>query len=96
MSARDDLADLLEVADANTWDKTTPVPNWCRIADAVISAGWRDTSAVRRLHYPVEIEPSDTICGECSYRLPNGTFFGEIVDYPCPTLQALETDNERA
>ena len=45
--------------------------------------------AVRELHYPVEIEPSDTICGECSYQLPNGRYFGEVVEYPCPTICAL-------
>ncbi len=41
MSASDDLADLLEEADANTWDKTSPVPSWWKIADAVIAAGWQ-------------------------------------------------------
>lgn len=51
--------------------------------------------AVRNLHTPVEIEQSDTICGECSWRLPNGKFFGKVVEYPCPTLDALdESPNE--
>ena len=45
--------------------------------------------AVRELHYPVEIEPSDTICGECSYQLPNGRYLGKVVEYPCPTISAL-------
>ena len=45
--------------------------------------------AVRELHYPVEIEPSDTICGECSYQLPSGSYFGKVVEYPCPTISAL-------
>ena len=45
--------------------------------------------AVRELHYPVEIEPSDTICGECSYQLPNGRYLGKVVEYPCPTIRAL-------
>lgn len=44
---------------------------------------------VRSLHYPVEVEPSDTICGECSNRLPNGHYL-PVVDYPCPTLDALD------
>lgn len=44
---------------------------------------------VRELHAPVEIEPSDTICRECSYQLPNGKYFGKLVEYPCPTIQAL-------
>ena len=46
--------------------------------------------AARELHYPVEVEPSDTICGECSYQLPSGSYFGEVVEYPCPTIHALE------
>lgn len=45
--------------------------------------------AVRKLHAPVEIEPSDTICGECSWQLPNGRYFGKVVEFPCPTLDAL-------
>src|SRR5699024_11307185 len=32
---------------------------------------------VRALHRPVEIEPSETICGHCSSRLPNGRCFGK-------------------
>lgn len=44
---------------------------------------------VKAIHFPVEIEPSETICHECSYRLPNGQFFGKIVEYPCPTIRAL-------
>ena len=43
----------------------------------------------REMHYPVEIEPSDTICGECSYQLPNGRYLGKVVEYPCPTIRAL-------
>lgn len=45
---------------------------------------------VRDAHVAVEIEPSDTICKECSFRLPTGRYFGKIVEYPCPTIQALE------
>ncbi|MFF0816608.1 hypothetical protein ACFYVR_15875 [Rhodococcus sp. NPDC003318] len=45
---------------------------------------------VRALHRPVEVEPSDTICGECSYRLSNGRYFGKVEDYPCPTIRALD------
>ena len=51
--------------------------------------------AVRSLHYPVEIEPSDTICGECSYQLPNGRYLGKVVEYPCPTIHALEVGDSR-
>ena len=49
---------------------------------AQLDAAWE-------LHYPVEIEPSDTICGECSYQLPSGNYFGKVVEYPCPTICAL-------
>ena len=45
--------------------------------------------AVRALHRPVDIEPSDTICAECSWQLPNGRYFGHVVEYPCPTMIAL-------
>jgi len=47
---------------------------------------------IRDLHAPVEIEPSDTICGECSWQLPNGRWFGKVVEYPCPTLLALDDE----
>lgn len=45
--------------------------------------------AVRSLHQPVEVEPSETICRECSYQLPNGRFLGKVEEYPCPTRRAL-------
>lgn len=41
------------------------------------------------LHRPLQIEPSETICAECSFRLPNGRFFGKVVEYPCATKLAL-------
>ena len=44
---------------------------------------------VRALHHPVEIEPSETICGECSYRMPNGRYL-PVVEHPCPTIDALD------
>jgi hypothetical protein len=47
---------------------------------------------VRAIHQPVEIEPSETICGECSFRIPNGRYFGKVVEWPCPTLIALDDD----
>lgn len=43
----------------------------------------------RLLHRPVEIEPSSTICGECSHRMPNGRYM-PVVEYPCPTRAALD------
>ena len=44
---------------------------------------------VRALHRPVDIEPSDTVCGECSYRMPNGRYL-PVVEHPCPTIDALD------
>ncbi|PRI11901.1 hypothetical protein [Leucobacter massiliensis] len=46
--------------------------------------------AVTALHQPVEIEPSDTICRECSFQLPNGRYFGMLTEWPCPTIHAVE------
>ena len=46
--------------------------------------------AVLDLHQPAEVEPSETICGECSNALPNGRFL-PIAEYPCPTVQAIQT-----
>ena len=45
--------------------------------------------AVLTLHQPVEVEPSATICGECSNRLPNGRFM-PIAEHPCPTFLAIK------
>lgn len=45
-----------------------------------------------KLHHPIEIEPPETICAECSFQLSNGDFFGKIVEYPCPTKLVLEED----
>lgn len=44
--------------------------------------------AVLELHKPVDVEPCDTICGECSYRLPNGRYM-PTVEHPCPTVEAI-------
>lgn len=44
---------------------------------------------VRELHKPVDIEPSETICGECSHALSDGTY-EPMVDWPCPTIALLD------
>lgn len=44
---------------------------------------------VEALHEPVNIEPSETICGHCSYQLPNGRYFGKVIEWPCDTVRAL-------
>lgn len=49
---------------------------------------------VRELHQPVEIEPSGTICGHCSYLLPNGRYFGKVEEWPCPTITALNEETK--
>lgn len=46
-------------------------------------------AGLRALHQPVEIEPSSTICGECSFRLPNGSYFGKVEEWPCATLSLI-------
>lgn len=46
--------------------------------------------AVLDLHRPVEVEPSDTICGGCSFQLPNGRYFGKVEEWPCDTVRAVE------
>lgn len=46
--------------------------------------------AVLDLHRPVEVEPSDTICGDCSFQLPNGRYFGKVEEWPCDTVRAVE------
>ena len=50
---------------------------------------------VREMHRPIDIEPSDTICGECSLQLPNGHFFGKVVEWPCETVKALTEGDEQ-
>lgn len=49
-------------------------------------AGYRK---ILDLHKPVEVEPSDTICRECSYQLSNGRYFGKVEEWPCPTVRAI-------
>ena len=44
---------------------------------------------VLALHRPIEIEPSDTICAECSNQLPNGRFL-PVVEWPCLTVTTIE------
>lgn len=46
--------------------------------------------AIIARHKPIDIEPDDTICHECSWQLPNGKYFGKIIEYPCATLQDIE------
>ena len=64
------------------------------IADArtALPAALTALKVVLGLHRPVEVEPSDTICGECSFQLPNGRYFGKVVEWPCPTVAAIEAE----
>lgn len=47
--------------------------------------------AVRALHMPVEVEPSETICAGCSTLRGQGETarYFPFTEYPCPTAQAL-------
>ncbi len=95
--ARDDIAALVAEVERlrerqESHDLANEAIRWERAAlDAkeAHDALHDQLDAVRELHYPVEIEPSDTICGECSYQLPNGRYLGKVVEYPSPTIRAL-------
>lgn len=47
---------------------------------------------VLELHRPVEVEPSDTICWECSNRIGSGANmrFMPVAEWPCETVRAIE------
>ena len=62
----------------------------CREAHAEVE---RLRAGIEALHFPVEIEPSETICGHCSWQLPNGRFVGQVVEWPCPTTTLTEGEN---
>ena len=64
--------------DEGTWDA---LPKGARLQAVA--------AAVLYLHRPVEVEPSETICGHCSWQLPNGRFFGKVTEWPCPTVALL-------
>ena len=56
---------------------------------------WEETNKrLLDLHGPVEIEPSETICGQCSFQLPNGAYFGKVEEWPCPTVRVLQSGAE--
>ena len=79
---RETLARIRAQADAAT---RTTVPH---LVDAL--------EKVLILHKPVEVEPSETICGHCSWQLPNGRFFGKVTEWPCPTVALLNpTEGDR-
>lgn len=69
----DNPADVVSIADAHNH-----LPAFIR--------GWE---AVLDRHRPIEVEPSNTICGGCSHRLPNGRYM-PVVEYPCETVRAIE------
>ena len=45
--------------------------------------------AVLGAHTPIEVEPSDTLCRECSFQLPSGRYLGKLSEWPCPTVRAI-------
>lgn len=73
----DDLAEFTASQDAMEALVRTDVPALVATLEAVLE-----------LHKPVDVEPCDTICGECSYRLPNGRYM-PTVEHPCPTVTAI-------
>lgn len=58
--------------------KVSDVPTLIHIVEMVLDR-----------HEPIEVEPSDTICGGCSHKLPNGRYM-PVVEFPCNELRALE------
>lgn len=48
---------------------------------------------VRELHRPVEVEPSETICAECSTLRGQGETarYFPFTEYPCPTVRDITT-----
>ena len=90
------ISDLLMISGRDMWQVEKPEIFQCRNGEktwvtliAEVERLSAQIDAAREMHYPVEIEPSDTICGECSYQLPNGRYLGKVVEYPCPTIRAL-------
>ena len=59
------------------------------LLDGTLGQALDALQAVLDLHTPVDVEPSETICNVCSNRLPNGRFM-PTVEYPCPTVQAIQ------
>lgn len=49
--------------------------------------------AVRELHRPVDVEPSDTICAACSTLRGSGESlrYFPTEEWPCATIQALDS-----
>lgn len=45
---------------------------------------------VRELHRAVDIEPSETVCHECSVEMFDGHYFADAIEWPCATIRALE------
>lgn len=53
----------------------------------------RAEKAVRELHRPVDVEPSDTICAACSTLRGSGESlrYFPTEEWPCATIQALDS-----
>lgn len=63
------------------------------IALARAAAANEKLEQVRALHHPVNIEPSGTICAECSNQMPNGRYL-PTTEWPCPTVSTLDQTKE--
>ena len=79
------LAEVLELVEANV----RPSLGHRNAARELLAEVERLRAGIEALHRPVEIEPSETICGHCSWQLPNGRFFGQVVEWPCETAALL-------
>lgn len=93
------LADAVDPLWGSLWPSRNANADAEFIAHARTDVPWlidqvrkRDAAlrAVLDLHRPVEVEPSDTICGDCSFQLPNGRYFGKVEEWPCDTVRAVE------
>ena len=61
-------------------------------ADALLDEIDRLRDGIAAIHYPVEVEPSETICAGCSTRRGSGSNvrFFPYVEWPCETAALLE------
>ena len=81
----DEIQDRADLAwDEHMYDMTCP--------EEVLDDIRRLVAALRAAlgaHTPVEVEPSETLCRECSFRLPNGRYLGMLTEWPCPTVREI-------
>lgn len=95
MSAWSDVEDqdayAVDLAEAAAWaaEHQNPVQTALGRLQAVEGALTSLQTTIKELHQPVETDRSGTICKHCSWQLPNGSYFGLIVSWPCPTVELV-------